>query len=128
MRFNRASIVANGLLWGVLLIGSTSTVFAQGTTARTSKRPITANVSLPTASTEVSYAIPAATTRIRIVARGGDIQASWQNGQSGTTYTTIPENTPYCQGGVILSGGGQTDTLYLQSPSAGAVAEIEVWR
>jgi hypothetical protein len=53
---------------------------------------------------------------------------SWVAGTSGTVYKSIPVGANYCNGNVALSSGGATNTMYLQSTTAGAVAEITIWR
>jgi hypothetical protein len=93
-----------------------------------SKNPQVFNISLPSASTEVPFAVPKGTTRLRMTARGGPIFSSWTSGASGTTYVTTLENGCYCQKDVLLSSGAGQNTLYLQTPSSGGVtAEIEIW-
>ena len=86
--------------------------------------PIVQNVSLPIASTEVTHVLPTNTRRYMLHNRGpGTIKLAFTALASGTTFFTI-HRWAFVTNGLIGSG---TITLYLQSPVAGTVAEIESW-
>lgn len=77
------------------------------------------------ANTEQSYALPLGTTRIAVKCRGSvALKFSWTSGQSGTVYETVPVDTEYTE--LYLSADCSL-TFYYQSPTAGAVVEIQTW-
>lgn len=82
------------------------------------------NVTMTDADTEYGQALPVNTKRYMIQCRGlYDIKLAYTNGESGTTYITIPAGgnkwDDIMQAGVL--------TLYFQCAEAGQVAEIEAW-
>lgn len=89
-------------------------------------RPTIANVTMTSAATEYSYAIPAGTKRFEIKLRSGSalLQLAFTSGASGSTYITIPYGASYAE--VDAKAGGLT--LYFQSPDAAQVAEIKTWK
>lgn len=87
--------------------------------------PTIANVSLPTANTEVSYAFPANTKEFYLQNReNGLIKFSYTATESGTLYKTL------WPGGVLTRERLSKDnlTIYLQSPLASQVVEVVSWR
>lgn len=103
---------------------------AQIAPASIPQSPKITNLTLTLADTEYSWIVPASVRKIRVNGRGSVavVKMAWASGESGTNYTEIQGNTSYCQGGILLSSGADTDTLYFQSETAGAVVEIEIWR
>jgi len=86
--------------------------------------PTIINLTLTNANTEYSQALKSFASRFSIQCRTvADIKLSFTSGQSGATYITIPGGSTFTQNG-IFSG---VLTLYVQSPSAGAVVEILEW-
>jgi len=80
-----------------------------------------ANVSAPTANTEVSYALPANTKSFRIRARGRSrIQLAYNSGESGTTYITIMPGNTYINNQKYTS-----QTLYFQCSKGSETVEIQ---
>lgn len=89
-------------------------------------RPTIANVTMTSAATEYSYALPAGTTRftIKLRALNALLQLAFASGTSGTTYITIP----YGDQLPITDVKGAGITLYFQSPTASQTAEISSWK
>ena len=86
--------------------------------------PLVENVSLPTANTEVSHALPTGTKRFLIKLRDkGILKVAYASGTSGTVYLTIPSGAFYSENRI----GVATTTIYMQSPSASQTAEISSW-
>lgn len=85
-----------------------------------------ANVPVPLATTEVSYALPAGTSRFMVKAREylADIKLSYSSGTSGTVYITIPRGCNYSEAEVNT---GTAHTLYFQTNVASQVVEIISW-
>jgi len=84
--------------------------------------PTLEEVSLPTANTEVSHALPAGTKRFVIQNRDdGMLKLAYVATESGTKYMTIPPGGVYERD--RLKGG--TITVYLQSPKAAQTVVIE---
>jgi len=83
------------------------------------------NISIPTASTEVSHVLPAGTKRFVLQCRAKTlVQLSFTATESGTKYYSIwPGN--------IFSGEvvkpSSTVTLYLQTPKTSQTVEIITW-
>jgi hypothetical protein len=88
--------------------------------------PLIANVSIPSANTEVSYPLPTSTTRFLLKLRDGtaDLKFSYISGNSGTLYFTVPRGNYISVSQIDTSA---SVTLYFQSPVAGQVAEIMTW-
>ena len=100
--------------------GTTTSTVITGAT-----NPTVANVTIPLASTEVSYTLPTGTKMFLIRTRGlAKMQLSYTVGTSGTTYVTIPANANYCTEGLTLPVGV---TLYFQTNIASQIAEIVSW-
>ena len=89
-------------------------------------RPTIANVSLATADTEGSYAIPAGTKRIKFKLRALNalLKYSFVSGESGTTYVTVPYGDIEEINDASLGG----KTIYFQSPTASQTVEIRTWK
>lgn len=100
-------------------VGSANvTTSADGATS-----PAIANIAL-TAATEASYALPANTRGFILKLRGyADLQLSFTNGTSGTTYVTVPRGTAFQQSELLVSGL----TLFFQTPVSGQVLELLAW-
>lgn len=89
------------------------------------KTPTIFNKTITNSNTEYSQALPARTKKVLIKVRSGTktLKLAYVNGESGSKYITIPVGSSKYLEGAYLSGL----TLYFQCPSAGQVAEIEVW-
>jgi hypothetical protein len=87
-------------------------------------KPTIFNLTLTSGSTEYSQALPEITSKVMIKARSTShvLQLAYVSGTSGTVYLTIPAGQTYWDDSI-----GSSATLYLQSPSAGAIAEILCW-
>lgn len=86
-------------------------------------QPSVLNLTLTLADTEYSQVIPMGTRKILLKARssGSDLKFSFTTATSGTVYTTIPAGS----GGLwIECEAAYGLTLYVQSPTAGEIAEI----
>lgn len=83
------------------------------------------NLTLTNANTEYSQVLTKNPTLISIKCRdsGADMKFSFVSGASGTTYITILGGTPWESKGRMVG----IKTIYLQSSTAGVVAEIEEW-
>lgn len=87
--------------------------------------PTIANVSVLTASTEYSYALPANTRLFSVKVRGNSkLQLAFTSGQSGTNFITVEMGNRYVQNDVILTSGL---TLYFQTSVAAQTVEILSW-
>ena len=86
-------------------------------------RFILINLVLTNANTEYPQPIPVNTRLLSFKPRniGHTIKYSWTEGMSGIEYITLTGDTSWSNM-VGLSG----QTLYFQSPDAGAVVEIEI--
>lgn len=89
-------------------------------------RPTLTNVSMTSANTEYSYALPSGTSKALIKLRDGTVacKLGYVSGASGTTYLTIPAGSSK----EITDIKGTGITLYFQSASASQVLEVEVWQ
>ncbi len=85
-----------------------------------------ANVTITTANSEQSYALPLASKGFEMRVRGGAslLQVAYNAGDSGTLYQEIPRGTTYSQTGLNPS---LSYTLYFQSSVGGVVVEILSW-
>ena len=82
------------------------------------------NLTLTNANTEYSQALTFSASYFEVKCRTlSDMKLSLVSGQSGTTYITIPAGASFSSNGQMFG----TKTLYLQSGSAGVVAEIIEW-
>ena len=78
------------------------------------------NVSIPTANTEVAFALPAKTLEFFMRPRTPcQIQLAYAAGQSGTTYVTIPPRTNWKEDKFYTA-----QTIYFQTDLAGVTLEI----
>ena len=86
--------------------------------------PVIYNVTMTTADTEYSQALPANTRKFLIKCRTSfAIKLSFTSGQSGTTYLTVPADMTYWEDQINVA----SITLYLQCATAAQVAEIVAW-
>lgn len=89
--------------------------------------PTLYNVTLATANTEYSQALPANCRRVFFKCRTSkDIRWAWVTGKVATPtapYMTLNANSTYSSDDVNIASG----TLYLASPSNNVVVEIECW-
>lgn len=85
-------------------------------------KPTVANVTLTSAATEYSYAIPANTKKILAKARGSNaLRFAFVSGETTTNYVSIAAGGQFSLDSVYLRG----QTLYVQCPgAAGEVLEI----
>jgi len=81
-----------------------------------------ANVAMTNADQEYNYTFPVNTVKflLKLRAQNAKFKYSWTVGESGTTYQTIPQNSPYKEDD--LSVGGKL--IYFQSDIASQVMEI----
>lgn len=85
--------------------------------------PFVVNVTLTEANTEYSYALNSYAKKFLLQERGTkDIKIAFSPGESGSKYFTLKGSAVYFEDFVF-----GPITLYMQSPSAGAVAEIVVY-
>jgi hypothetical protein len=92
-------------------------------------RPVIYNVTLSSANTEFSRALPAGIRKFSIQCRttSVDIKLSFVEGESGSTFLTILGNSAYNED-LIHAPIGYTLTLYMQTTStASPVVEIVAW-
>lgn len=83
------------------------------------------NVTLTSANTEYSYALPMKVSSFTVKSRtSADFKLAFTSGTSGTTYFTIPSGSAYYEN--IVSNYGTT--LYVQSTNAGQIIEIIYWK
>ncbi|MBI5970576.1 MAG: hypothetical protein HY884_05425 [Deltaproteobacteria bacterium] len=85
-----------------------------------SNAPALYNVSCAVAGTEYSQALPANTKKFTVKARGGSLKVCFTSTESGTKYILLPDGSSMSEDLVYLAA----QTLYFQSPTTGAVAEI----
>lgn len=86
-------------------------------------QPTPLNLTLTVADTEYSQALPVGTRKFLLKSRGtgSELKFAFTTGTSGTVYMTIPAGS----GGLwIECGAAYGVTLYVQSPTAGEIAEI----
>lgn len=82
------------------------------------------NLTLTNANQEYPHTFPANTKAFLIQARGNArLNLSYTSGESGTIYRTIWPGSFVGQDGISSA----TTTVYLQSPTAGAIVELESW-
>lgn len=88
-------------------------------------KPTVANVSVTSANTEYSYQFPAGTKafRIKLENLNALLKVSFKEGESGSTYITIPYGDFLAMKAKV---GGST--IYFQSPSASQTAQIMTWK
>lgn len=86
-------------------------------------KPTIYNLTLTSASTEYSRALPENTFKVMIKCRTAvALKLSYTSGESGSNYVTIPVNQTYWDDNINTS-----TTVYLQSATAGVVAEFLCW-
>ncbi len=86
---------------------------------------IIANLSMPVAATEYSYALPTRCRAFEFKARGlSTLQFSDTAGQTGTLYATIPAGSFYSQSN---RKPGTSVTLYVRGNKSSEVLEIIYW-
>lgn len=86
--------------------------------------PTIQNVTITTADTEQSIALPSSTERFRLCVRGSSkLQLAYTSGQSGTNYITIWPGAFYEESNLDIS----SLTLYVQASQTGEVVEIISW-
>lgn len=89
-------------------------------------KPTIYNLTLTSANTEYSQALPDDTREVTIKTRtmASELKLAFVENESGTKYQTIPVGASKTITEKYLKGL----TLYVQSPDAGVVVEIEVWQ
>jgi hypothetical protein len=86
--------------------------------------PFIANLSMPLANTEYSYAIPANTTILKFRSReSGRVRFAYISGGTSSTFFTLSMGATYEVQNINSVG----NTLYFQSNKTGEVIEIEGW-
>ena len=81
------------------------------------------NVTITSANTEQSQALPANTKEFLIRTRGSaELKLAYDSGDSGTLFVTIPGRATK-----TVSRFFKAQTLYFQSPTAGEIVEIEAY-
>lgn len=82
------------------------------------------NVTMTSANTEYSQALPPNTRKFLIKCRTSfAIKLAFKSGESGTNYLTVPAGMTYWEDQINYA----TVTLYFQCATAGKVAEIVAW-
>lgn len=82
------------------------------------------NISIPLASTEVSFVIPAGTRKFRFKIReNSKAQIAYASTESGTKFFSVPPGSVYIEEDVDAG----TSTLYFQTVKASQTAEIITW-
>ena len=92
-------------------------------------RPVIYNVTLTTANTEVSRALPSGTRKFTIQSRDPtvDVKVAFVSGESGSNFITILGNAAWNEDFIHVPGDF-TLTLYMQSTSTAApIVEIVAW-
>jgi len=78
------------------------------------------NITCALADTEYSYSLPSGTKKIFIKTRNyNDVKYTFVSGESGSKYITLNSGMSDVQ-----TGNFSNKTIYVQSPTAGAVIEI----
>jgi len=86
--------------------------------------PLISNVSLALANTEIGIVLPSNCKKVELKLRDKKVlQISYTSGQSGTVYKTLWPGCVLTVDGIDASGV----TIYVQSPSASQVVELETW-
>lgn len=95
-----------------------------GYVVRKATTPVVYNVTMTSANTEYSQALPSNTKKFLIKSRGAyAIKVCFTSGQSATTYITVPSGMAYWDDNIMPS----SLTLYFQCATAAQVAEIIAW-
>ena len=91
------------------------------------KEPTVYNISIASADTEYSQALPSSTREFRFRCRTlFDVRYSFETGKVATPtapYLTLPAGSDYISDNDDLTA----ETLYLASSEAGVVVELEIW-
>lgn len=82
------------------------------------------NVTCTGANTEYSYLMPQNTRAFSFQIRGGAAKIAFVTATSGTKYFSLASGAIYTIDGLNLDNF----TIYFQTPTAGAVAEIITWK
>ena len=84
------------------------------------------NVTLTNANTEYVFALPAYTRRFSLKTRSSQhsVKISFSEGQSSSVYFSLDESSAWNEDTILAV---DLD-IYCQSPNAGCVLEIVVWR
>jgi len=78
------------------------------------------NLTIATADTEQSQALPANTKKFLLKSRStGIIKLAYTSGESGTKYVTIPAHGVFTDDNLYVS-----QTIYFQSPTMGEIVEL----
>lgn len=89
------------------------------------KIPLITNLILTDANTEYSYIIPTGTKKYTFQCRtDNNLKYAYVEDQSGSVFSSIPEGASKSEDNLNTA---PELTLYLQSPTAGVVVEIETW-
>lgn len=99
------------------VVALTEAVIEEATT------PTFYNIDCTLAATQYSQALPAGTRKFTIKARGGDLKVCFTTGETATKYILLTDGQSLTEDQVKLTG----KTLYFESPTAGADAEIVAW-
>lgn len=87
--------------------------------------PTIANLSIPLANTEVSYALPAGTKRFALQNRfDGIIKLAYTSSTSGSVFYTVWPGDEFVENDIHYAA---TITLYMQSPKPSQTVEIRSW-
>lgn len=85
------------------------------------------NLTLTSANTQYSQALPATCRRFSFRCREeADVRWAMETGKVATPtapYSTLPGGAVFDSGSVLMTG----ETLYVASPVAGVVVEIDAW-
>lgn len=83
------------------------------------------NVTLTNANTEYSFSIPSHTRKLSLKTRDPQhsVKIAFANGQSGSVYFTL-SNESWSEDTILAVDL----TLYCQSPNAGCILEVVIWR
>jgi hypothetical protein len=86
--------------------------------------PLISNIALTTAATEVGIALPANCKKFELKLRDTRVlKIAYVLGDSGTTYRTLWPGCVWTVEGIDAAGL----TIYVQSPSASQIVELETW-
>ena len=93
-----------------------------GTSATT---PNVYNISVASANTEESQALPANTKAFIIRVRGAsaNLKLAFTSGQSGSTFLSVPRGSSYRESGLNVS----SLTIYFQTDQPSQVVELITW-
>ena len=90
---------------------------------RVSGKPQIINGVLTIANTEYQVELPLNCHKFSIKTRTfASLKLAYTAGESGTNYITIPSGTSYWEDGIRTNA-----IFYIQSPTAGIVAEVIAW-